>query len=51
MKTIVKKYAGYTLTFKPEIGRGYKVSANGFSPVWYQYTTSVREANKRISNF
>ena len=49
-KTVIKKYLGKSYVFVPEKGRGYKVSASGFSTCWYQTTTSVREAKRRMDN-
>ena len=47
-KTVVKFYQGRTYTFTPEPGRGYKVSAIGYSTYWYQSYPSVREAKRRM---
>ena len=47
-KTVIKSYQGRTYIFVPEQGRGYKVSAKGYSTFWYQSTTSVREAKRRM---
>lgn len=49
-KTVVKSYQGRTYVFVPEKGRGYKVSAKGYSTYWYQSTTSVREAKRRMDS-
>ena len=49
-KTVVKSYQGRTYVFVPEKGRGYKVSAKGYSSYWYQSTTSVREAKRRMDS-
>ena len=45
-----KNYQGRTYVFVPEKGRGYKVSAKGYSTYWYQSTTSVREAKRRMDS-
>lgn len=49
-KTVVKAYLGKTYVFIPERGRGYKVSAKGFSTYWYQSRVSVREAKRRMDS-
>jgi hypothetical protein len=49
-KTVVKTYKGKTYVFIPEAGRGYKVSARGFSTYWYQQTTSVVMAKKKMDD-
>ncbi len=49
-KKTVKSYQGRTYVFVPEKGRGYKVSAKGYSTYWYQSTTSVREAKRRMDS-
>ena len=50
ISTVVKSYQGRTYVFVPEKGRGYKVSAKGYSTYWYQSTTSVREAKRRMDS-
>ncbi len=47
-KTVVKFYQGRTYVFVPENGRGYKVSAIGYSTYWYQSRPSLREAARRM---
>lgn len=49
-KTVVKSYQGRTYVFVHEKGRGYKVYAKGYSAYWYQSTTSVREAKRRMDH-